>query len=159
MVSNFGVKLWLLLRRFPSLLRCSTAGFWVLAGCIASHNRSVGFRWCRCWRWCDWPRCLVVWSWKRWSRRCWKLRWNSSWSVIDERALTGALLCVVTIVVPVGMFASLFAVLGVMTMLATSLTESAGARCETAFRTDGMPMRAAVVNARMNIREASSGWR
>jgi hypothetical protein len=157
-MSDFGAKLWLLLRRFPSLRRSCTVGLWVLTGCIASHNGSVGSRWCCCGRRRGWFHCLVVWSWKGLGGRSRKLWWNSSWPVVYERALTGALLCIITVVVPVGMLAPLLAILSSMAMLATSLTESASAWCETAFRTDGVPMGSAVVSTRLNVGETGSRW-
>jgi hypothetical protein len=56
------------------------------------------------------------------------------------------------------MLAPLLAILSSMAMLATSLTESTGAWCETAFRTDGVPMGSAVVSAWLNVGEASGWW-
>ena len=146
----------LLLRRVQSRLRSSTAGFGVLAGDIGTHHWGVSPGWIRRRGRC-WSDCLIVWSWKRrgwccWCSRRWKLLRELGWAIVDKRALTWALICIVSVVIPIGVLVAFLAIVCGMAVFPASLAERTAAGGETALRTNGMPMRAAVVETRLNIR-------
>lgn len=93
----------------------------------------------------------------RWGCR-WELRLWASWTVIDEMCLTRALLSIVPVVVPIGVFTTLSAVVGCVAMLTTALTKRTRTRAVSTFRTDWMPIWAALIKSWLNVESGCSWW-